>query len=67
MTPLLIEMVARQRHAENVQRAERLHHLHTAEPLRRSWRSAIWSRFNKISSALGMRLETRLGLHPGQE
>ncbi len=67
MTPLLMEEVARQRHAENVRRAEQLYRLHTLKPQRPSWRSAIRSRLGKIASALGVRLERRLGLHPGQE
>ncbi len=67
MTPLQMEEVARQRHAENVQRAELLYHLYIFKPQRRSWRSAIRSRLSTIASGLGFRLERRFGLHPGQE
>jgi hypothetical protein len=67
MAPLQMEEVARQRHAENVRRGELLYHLHISQGRRPIWRSAIWSRLNRIYAALGLRLEAQLGLHPWQE
>jgi hypothetical protein len=67
MTPLLMEEVARQRHAENVRLAEQRYHLHISQARRPTWRSAIWSHLNRIYVALGLRLEAQLGLRPWQE